>query len=292
MGGAAVFGKILRFRLWRRGPKASILVILATAGLTGSFVVTDGPSGNGSDSQAQELRTPMPGIQEIASLPEPPAPAESLQALPVPADPAPAAVAPPPSPAPTPAPVAAVTTPPSTSVAVPPVESTKVQPDLRPLVASSAPLAASTPVRIDIAAVGITARIGPLGLNPDGTLEVPTDFARAGWYTGRPTPGEAGPAVIVAHRASRRGGPGAFWKLPDVQPGQQIVVTRADRRRVLFSVERIEQHRKDAFPTEAVYGPTDDTVLRVITCGGPFDPALGDHYRDNVIVFARMTGWA
>jgi sortase (surface protein transpeptidase) len=137
----------------------------------------------------------------------------------------------------------------------------------------------------------VTAPVGPLGLNRDGTLEVPANFARAGWYTGRPTPGEAGPAIIVAHRSSRRG-PGAFWKLPDVQPGQQIVVTRADRRRVLFSVERVEQHRKDAFPTAAVYGPTPDTALRLITCGGPFEPALGDHYRDNVIVFARMTGWA
>jgi len=121
--------------------------------------------------------------------------------------------------------------------------------------------------------------------------QVPTDFARAGWYTGRPTPGETGPAIIVAHRSSRRG-PGAFWKLPDVQPGQDIVVTRADGSRILFTVDRLEQHRKDAFPTDAVYGPRPETALRLITCGGPFEPALGDHYRDNVIVFAHMTGWA
>jgi hypothetical protein len=70
------------------------------------------------------------------------------------------------------------------------------------------------------------------------------------------------------------------------------VVTRADGRRILFSVDRVEQHRKDAFPTNAVYGPTPETALRLITCGGPFEPALGDHYRDNVIVFAHMTGWA
>jgi sortase (surface protein transpeptidase) len=138
----------------------------------------------------------------------------------------------------------------------------------------------------------VTAPIGPLGLNRDGTLEVPADFSRAGWYTGRPTPGETGPAIIVAHRSSRRHGAGAFWRLPDVRPGQEIVVTRADRRRTLFTVDRVEQHRKDAFPTDAVYGPTPETALRLITCGGPFEPALGDRYRDNVIVFAHMTGWA
>ena len=137
----------------------------------------------------------------------------------------------------------------------------------------------------------MTARIGPLGLNRDSTLQVPKDFSRAGWYTGRPTPGETGPAIIVAHRSSRRG-PGAFWTLPQVHPGQEIVVTRADRSRVLFVVDRVEQHRKDAFPTDAVYGPTPETALRLITCGGPFERTLGDHYRDNIIVFAHMIGWA
>jgi len=146
-------------------------------------------------------------------------------------------------------------------------------------------------VRVDIPAVGAVAPVDPLGLNRDGTLEVTDNFARAGWYTGRPTPGEAGPAIIVAHRSSRRG-PGAFWRLPEVLPGQQVVVTRADGRRVLFVVDRLEQHRKAAFPTGAVYGPTPEAALRLITCGGPFEPALEDHYRDNVVVFARMTGWA
>ena len=286
--GAPVVGEILRFRPWRRGRSASLLVILLTAGLTGTFVIADRPSGKGSDSQAREVGLPrasMPGLQEIASpLPEPsPAPEVSLPE-PVPADRV-AAVSPP-SPAPAPA-----VAPPSASVASLPVRSPAVQPDLQPRIASSAPLEASRPIRVDVAAVGVTAPIGPLGLNRDGTLEVPSNFARAGWYTGRPTPGEAGPAIIVAHRSSRRG-PGAFWKLPEVKPGQQIVVTRADRRRVLFAVDRVEQHRKDAFPTAAVYGPTPETALRLITCGGPFEPALGDHYRDNIIVFARMTGWA
>jgi len=162
---------------------------------------------------------------------------------------------------------------------------------VRPRTASSEPLAGSPPVRVEIPAVGVTAAVGPLGLNRDGTLEVPRDFSRAGWYTGRPTPGEAGPAIIAGHRSSRRS-PAAFWKLPEVQPGQEIVVTRADGRRLFFVVDRLEQHRKAAFPTDEVYGATPETALRLITCGGPFEPALGDHYRDNVIVFAHMTGWA
>ena len=160
-------------------------------------------------------------------------------------------------------------------------------------IVSSQPLAASPPVRVHIPSIATTAVIGPLGLNRDGTLEVPSNFSRAGWYTGRPTPGEPGPAIIVAHRASGGGRvPAAFWRLPEVRPGDEVVVTRADGKRVLFVVERLEQHRKSAFPTQAVYGRTAEPVLRLITCGGPHDPSLGDHYRDNVIVFARMTAWA
>jgi hypothetical protein len=167
------------------------------------------------------------------------------------------------------------------------------RPDPAQWIRSSGPLPASPPVRVHIPAIATTAAIGPLGLNRDGTLEVPRIFSRAGWYTGRPTPGETGPAIIAAHRASRRGTvPAAFWRLPEVQPGQEIVVTRADGRRVLFVVDRLEQHRKSAFPTQAVYGPTPEPALRLITCGGPHEPSLGDRYRDNVIIFARMTGWA
>ena len=251
---------MLRFRPWWRGSAISLLVIIAAAGFAGNVVLVDQPAGRSTGPPAGGVELPQAaasGLQEMASsLPRPtPAARDSVQPA-APADPV-SSVAPP-SPAP-PRPESA--TPPS-------VASSPARPDLHPRIASSAPLEASPPIRVDIAAVGVTAPIGPLGLNRDGTLEVPTNFARAGWYTGRPTPGEAGPAIIVAHRSSRRG-PGAFWKLPDVQPGQQIVVTRADRKRVLFSVERVEQHRKDAFPTAAVYGPTPDTALRLITCGGP-----------------------
>jgi hypothetical protein len=42
---------------------------------------------------------------------------------------------------------------------------------------------------------------------------------------------------------------------------------------------------KDRFPTQAVYGPTPDPELRLITCGGAFDYATG-HYLSNIVVYA------
>ena len=44
------------------------------------------------------------------------------------------------------------------------------------------------PVRVEIPAIAVSAPVIPLGLNPDGSLEVPVDFADTGWFTGAPSP--------------------------------------------------------------------------------------------------------
>ncbi len=167
---------------------------------------------------------------------------------------------------------------PSTGPGVPVVEV--------PPVAEVPVAAVAAPVAIRIESIGASAPVDPLGLNRDGTLEVPTDFQRAGYYTGRSMPGAIGPAIIVAHIDSKTG-PAVFYRLRDLKPGADVVVTRADGTEVVFVVDRLEQHRKNAFPTDAVYGPTPDATLRLITCGGSWDAAAG-HYRDNTIAFAHL----
>ena len=57
----------------------------------------------------------------------------------------------------------------------------------------------SRPVRLQIPALGVDTGLLDLGLRDDGTLEVPPDGASVGWFTGGPSPGALGPAVIVGH---------------------------------------------------------------------------------------------
>lgn len=159
-------------------------------------------------------------------------------------------------------------------------------PAVTPVVTPASAPVASAPVSIRIDAIGVSAPVDPLGLNADGTLEVPTDYSRAGYYTGRPPPGAIGPAIIVAHVDSKTG-PAVFARLAELKPGEEVTVTRADRSEVVFVVDRLEQHAKNAFPTKEVYDPTPDATLRLITCAGTFDRAAG-HYRDNLIAFARL----
>ena len=64
-------------------------------------------------------------------------------------------------------------------------------------------------------------------------------------------------------------------------------VSRADGTMAVFSVTKVQTYPKDAFPTSAVYGPTPDAELRLITCGGAFDSASG-HYLNNVVAYATL----
>ncbi len=143
---------------------------------------------------------------------------------------------------------------------------------------------AADPVRVRVPAVGIDAPVGPLFVDESGVLPPPESFDAAGWWHDGPEPGEDGPAVIAGHVDSYRG-PAVFFRLDQIRPGDMILVDRADGSTVAFVAQRIERHPKDEFPTEAVYGDTSGSALRLITCGGQFDEEER-RYLANVIVFA------
>ena len=154
-----------------------------------------------------------------------------------------------------------------------------------PGVGAGVHLARSVPVRLQIAAIGVDTALMNLGLKADGTMEVPPRGFPAGWYTGAPTPGELGPAIIAGHVDMN--GPGVFYDLRKVKPGSRVTVTRKDGSTPVFRVTRVQQFPKDQFPTKAVYGDIDHAGLRLITCGGPFNRQSG-HYEDNVVAFADL----
>lgn len=144
------------------------------------------------------------------------------------------------------------------------------------------------PVWLSVPAIGVRTSLVDLGLDKNGTLQVPASTAVAGWFTGGPRPGAVGAAVIAGHVDSRTG-PGIFFWLRTLRPGDRVYVGRADGTMAVFTVTGVRMYAKDQFPTAAVYGPVPDAELRLITCGGVFDRSLG-RYLSNVVVFARLTG--
>ena len=143
---------------------------------------------------------------------------------------------------------------------------------------------AARPVSLTIPLIGVKTQLVKLGLTADGALQVPSSTTVAGWYIGAPRPGDIGSAVIVGHVDSLTG-PGVFYRLSELRPGNRIFVLRADGTTVAFRVTAVRAYQKDAFPTHDVYGSVPDAELRLITCGGDFDAATG-HYLSNVVVYA------
>ncbi|MFJ6569640.1 class F sortase [Streptomyces sp. NPDC091292] len=152
---------------------------------------------------------------------------------------------------------------------------------------SESPPPAADPAHVAIPSLKVSSTLMPLGLNKDGTVEVPPaeKGMTAGWYTGGAKPGQRGPAVIIGHNDTRYGR-AVFHDLKNIAKGADIAVRNKKGATLHFTVVGTETVSKTAFPTKKVYGATEGPELRLVTCDGAFD-AQG-HPVDNLIVYATL----
>lgn len=141
------------------------------------------------------------------------------------------------------------------------------------------------PHRILIPAIGVDAPVIDLLLTAT-EVEVPEDFDDAGWWTATRRPGEIGPSVIGGHVDSRSG-PAVFFRLDQLREGDEVVVESEDGEQVVFVVDNGIQIDKYDRPPEVFGFGQGRPELRLITCGGEFDPTIG-HYTDNYVIFAHQ----
>jgi pyruvate/2-oxoglutarate dehydrogenase complex dihydrolipoamide acyltransferase (E2) component len=193
-----------------------------------------------------------PAVEPSAG-PPPPSPARSAPARPAPARPAPAR-------------------------SVPTVRAT-----LEPAVEVAAP------VRLVARDVGIDLPVGPYGVDADGFMRLPDTVQEVAWYAYGPRPGDrAGSTVLAAHVDTVEEGLGPFADLRDLDEGDELRVTDADRRVWRYAVASVEEVAKAEVPLDRVFRRDGDPALVVITCGGSFQRGRG--YSDNVVVTARPLG--
>jgi sortase (surface protein transpeptidase) len=148
-------------------------------------------------------------------------------------------------------------------------------------------LSRSEPTKIAIPKIQVNAKIIAVGLNEDGTIQVPPlkQAQLAGWYRMGVSPGEVGNAVVVGHVDSAAMGPAVFFKLGLLKRGDEVQVSRKDGKVVRFRVDAVKSYPKTKFPSELVYGSADTARLQVVTCGGKFDRKKRS-YPDNIVVSA------
>ncbi|MER5729204.1 class F sortase [Streptomyces sp. NPDC002138] len=151
----------------------------------------------------------------------------------------------------------------------------------------------SVPDHITIPDIKVDAPLDGVGLDAQGVMREP-DFAKpkdAAWYEDGPTPGEKGAAAVVGHMDTPQAPEAVFFNLKKLKPSERIEIHRADGSTAVFAVDHVETYKKDAFPTDTVYGDTHGKAeLRLITCGGRL--TADRHWDANVVVFAHLTGTA
>lgn len=155
--------------------------------------------------------------------------------------------------------------------------------------------ARSQPTTLSIPALKIATALGPpRGLTSEGTIDdAPLsgpDWALPWWYDGGPSPGQHGSAVLLGHVDSAIGSGhlGAFFSLGKAQRGDKATVTLADHVVTRWSVRSVVLYPDARFPDATVYARTGSPTLRLVTCGGRFDPTT-HLYQSVVVVTAVLT---
>ena len=152
--------------------------------------------------------------------------------------------------------------------------------DSRPVVV------APPPVRLRLPRLGIDASVIPVSIGANGLLAVPDDPGRLGWWSSSGRPGmPSGNVVIDGHVDSATLGPGAFFRLAQTRPGDELEVTNAAGRPIRYTVVARRYYAKTSLPVAEVFAQDRGPRLVLVTCGGQFDEATR-HYADNVAVFA------
>jgi hypothetical protein len=131
------------------------------------------------------------------------------------------------------------------------------------------------PVRLVIPAIGINASVESVGIRPDGNLATPVQhpWEDVGWYNLGPLPSERGSAVIDGHLDRPGGYPAVFWRLRDIQVGDDVQVTRSAGKTLHFRVTRIAYYPPDQAPLQDIFGNLGGKYLNLITCAGDWIPS-------------------
>lgn len=162
--------------------------------------------------------------------------------------------------------------------------------DEQPAIVVSKPphIPSALPISIRIPEIKSESSLVYTNLNPDGTIETPSVHSpkQASWYEGSPRPGDAGPAIVLGH-VDGDGEFGIFHRLRELKIGSQITIDRENGPSISFTVYDVIRVSKDKFPTERVYGNTEASEIRLITCGGLFNRTERS-YVDNIVVFGYL----
>ncbi len=148
------------------------------------------------------------------------------------------------------------------------------------------PVPGGLPVGLRIDSIDVDAPIAPFGVDRrTGDMDVPNNVTEVAWYKFGPRPGENGSAVLAAHVDLASQGPGVFFDLNTLEPGDRVTVEYEGGEELVFRVTARITYEKTELPLDVIFSREGPTVLTLITCGGGFNRQV-QSYDSNVVVYA------
>ena len=151
------------------------------------------------------------------------------------------------------------------------------------------------PVQLRIPHMNVNAPVINVGKTASGAMDAPVSQAinspywtSVFWYDLGAAPGQAGNAVIAGHVDRVGGDPAIFWTLSSLAPGDDVYVITAAGQLLHFVVDRVVTYSANTPSDEAinaVFGPTSEHHLNLITCSGVW---TGNGYDQRLVVFTTQ----
>ena len=130
-------------------------------------------------------------------------------------------------------------------------------------------VAASLPRMLTISKLKVAARMMPMSVNTDGSIQAPRNIYDAGWYTGSVKPGEVGAMFIDGH-ASGATREGLFAYLDTLEEGDTLQVEKGDGTKLTYKVVHKEIAPLDGLDMKKMLLPYGNALrgMNLMTCTG------------------------
>ena len=142
------------------------------------------------------------------------------------------------------------------------------------------------PASIEIPALDVNTEIEKVGRLENGQMGVPKEFDTVGWFGEGANPGAPGNAVMAGHVDSKTG-PAIFYKLEDLDKGDEVIVKDNDGKTLTFIVTGKEKYDRKNAPVDKIFDYSYGSKLNLITCTGNFNRDEGTH-EERLVVYTEL----
>lgn len=149
-------------------------------------------------------------------------------------------------------------------------------------------VAANLPRALYIERLSVAARVLPMSVNADGSMQAPYHIDDTGWYTDSARPGEGG-AVFIDGHASGATREGVFAYLDTLKSGDRVRLEKGDGTTLTYEVVHSEALPLEGLDMQKALSPYSgvDKGLNLMTCTGRW---LADRqtYDHRVVVYTKQ----